>query len=499
MSFATGMQMGFQHQRDVADRALQAEREKRAQEVHALQVAEMQRQARLGAETDAARKDLVDSYNTPPPDAAPAGIPMSRAPRMDNPGAAFLAGPGAPAGAPIPRAPSAASMAPAEGSGLQMSRAPGAAPPTDVGGLAGPSAKPNDPFRIRQQQVNARKQYALRTGDTRTLQAVEQEERGLQRDQAMSRIPELIKSEEFRASLNKFINDQSSYVTIIPGQKDPRTGRQMYEASIVQPDGQGKRVPLSNAQYMKLAQGQVLMELGDAEGGMKAFNEANAEVAAALDRQGRNAMDAGRFNADQADKADASRHRQATLGEQSRHNRATEGNDAARTAAAVGKQVSPATLEKLRVLEVAYIQAQGDPVKQQQLRQQYEILSANAAAEVGKPRGLPERGGPMNQQQQIEARAKLKAAGYDDAQIEQMITGYDPWAKIAEMIEARGRGSSTPVDPNNPLGASAGPGSAPAASAPRPNYGTGLQGIRQVEKASSDAATRRYLERTGGR
>lgn len=324
MSFATGLQMGFSNQREAAAQELRMAQEARAQQLHALQVAQMEREARLAREGDAAHEQFGrDFFGTPPAagaPAAPTGIPMPAAPQMsmapDAPprarsGAEFLdrfaPEPGAAPGAGVP----------------QMSRAP--EPAAGAGMPEAVKSAPN-PFAARRQQLDAKRRYAVASQRgpqlASALTALDQEEKAIQTEEIVARVPELMKNPEYVAGVKQFINDNSDYVSLVES-KDPKTGRTSMRAVIINPGVGEKEVQLSPAQLMKIVAGHELLKIGNPEG-MRLIGEGNKELADALDKQGSRRLEAGKFNVDAQAKDD-----------QYRHQRAVEANDATRTKAVV--------------------------------------------------------------------------------------------------------------------------------------------------------------------
>jgi hypothetical protein len=254
---------------------------------------------------------------------------------------------------------------------------------------------------------------------------------------------EIFSKAEVNEDTVKFMNQNHNSITI--GDADKKGFRQL---SFVKLDGRAAFERLSAADQKKLAGAQALYERNP-ERALKIIAEVNgdlAKVIAAENQQGEAVVRAGN---DVAGRSHAASHQDAVLRETGRHNRAVEGITAAR---ANRENVAMARLEQGDALGreaagyaegLARARSLGTAGKEAA-----DIYSAQLAGTHERMRGLGLNPGNdrmrMSPKDEMAARAQLKTAGYNDQQIEAMVTGYDPVARMAELLQARGGAPAQP-------------------------------------------------------
>ncbi len=244
---------------------------------------------------------------------------------------------------------------------------------------------PDAGIASRRGMLAARQKIATASRDVRGMQAGEEESRGLDVEADSKANLARLNDPKYRDELFAQVNDKNPHV-MIHQEKDAKGNPVGSPLLIVRtPDGGTKRADLNEGQVQRLAYASALAKNGKVPEAMNLIASVDKDLAEAVARANKTTTDA--YTADSTNRYHTGVVENARLGrdEQGRHNRAME----AKAGAAAGRQISPETLGKMRDLEIAFTQANGDPRRQSQIRQQYDMLSSIASAETGRPRGLP--------------------------------------------------------------------------------------------------------------
>lgn len=293
MTFEAGMRMSLDRRARAEEMDLRRQQEARAQQLHGLQVAQLERAAQRDKDQDIAFKGYEDVSARGGMTAGLEGMVESQY-----------------------------GMTPDQqrglGAGLQdklreydkpdnfdLQSTPQGMPSANVAaisrGLDIESAKQRELLKARQKIAVARR-------DVEGLRAGELEGRQIDLNEDLRRTAQLIQDPMFRQNLDRFINEHSPRVNI--GRETDAKGNPVgpYIAMPVGKDGQAKPITLSDQQYLQLAHAHVLAARGETQAATALMRQVNGDIADAIAGHNKSELDRGRFN------------------ETGRHNAATEEN-----------------------------------------------------------------------------------------------------------------------------------------------------------------------------